>query len=59
MRIQDISLLGIRAGLWFLGTVYLFIEAHEVIAREQITNITFLLFSLSSPTTSSASLETS
>ena len=41
MRIQDISLLGIRAGLWLLGTVYLFIEAHEVIAREQITNITF------------------
>jgi len=50
MRFREISLRGIRIGLWLLGAIYLFLEAREVIAREQITSITIfaLLFILAS-----------
>ena len=47
---RKVWLRGIRIGLWLLGATYLFLEAREVIAREQINNISFfaLLFVLAS-----------
>lgn len=47
---RKVWLHGIRVGLWLLGATYLFLEAREVVAREQINNISFfaLLFVLSS-----------
>jgi len=47
---RKVWLRGIRIGLWLLGATYLFLEAREVIVREQINNISFfaLLFVLAS-----------